>query len=393
MKFISALTMQTEWREAAAELTRQVRAGFEGHRCDLGLLFVSPEFVPELEGLVELLRRDLGVGHLVGCTAGGIVGGSEEVERQPAISLLVGELPGVKVGVFRVTQEELEESRQPAYWHFQLDVMPSEDLSLILLADPFSIASIPLVEVLSAAYPGVALVGGLASGGQEAGQNRLVLDGELLEDGAVGVALAGPVELRTIVAQGCKPIGEPLTVTRAKQNILFELGGRSPGVVLQELMSSLSPGDQRLAQTALLLGRVVNEYKEDYGRGDFLVRPLIGLDSQSGALAVGDAMKEGQTVQFQVRDGGAADEDLRGLLNKERTSAGYVTPKGVVMFSCLGRGEGMYRVRNHDIHVLHEYLGSVPTAGFFCNGEIGPVGGKPFVHGFTSVFSLFVEKR
>ena len=173
--------------------------------------------------------------------------------------------------------------------------------------------------------------------------------------------------------------------------MLFELGGKPPVTVLQELLTELPKTDQQLARTALFLGRVINEYKEDFERGDFLIRNLLGHDPQSGALAVGDWIRTGQTVQFQVRDGRSADEDLRFLLAQQQPRFATSPPQGIVLFSCLGRGEGMYGSPHHDIQTLHEYLGRVPTAGFFCNGEIGPVGERAFVHGFTSVVGLFTE--
>ena len=392
MKFASALTTCSDWAEAAADLTRQTQAQLAVKEADFALLFVHPQFVANIEQLAGELRVNLGLRHLVGCTGAGIIGGDAEIERHPAAALLVGELPGVKVVPFRVTQEELEEDNSPSFWHFQLDCPPADNPNLLLLADPFTIPSVPLVQALNGAYPQAPIIGGLASGAQEPGENRLLLDDEVLEDGAIGIALSGAITLHTIVSQGCKPIGEPFTVTRAEKNIVFELGGRSPLAVLQAMLPSLSPGDQQLARTSLLIGRVINEYKDDFARGDFLIRPLVGHDPQSGALAVGDYMRTGQTVQFQVRDGKSADEDLRVLLEQERATLEKPAIRGGVLFSCLGRGEGMYGTRSHDIKLLHEYLGPVPTAGFFCNGEIGPVGGSSFVHGFTSVFGLFGEK-
>ncbi len=391
MNFASAITTKTEWTEVVEDLTLQIRRQLGSARPDLALLFVHPEFVPQLEDLVEALRNALGVTHLMGCTGGGVIGNQEEIERKPAVSLLAGQLPGAKIRTFHITEQELEEASGPDFWHFQTEVLPAENPNLLLLADPFSIQAVQLVQELSLAYPAAPLIGGLASGGRQPGENRLFLDDEIYDEGAIGAALTGNVTLHAIVSQGCKPIGEPLTVTRADKNLIFELGGRPPGVVLQELLPQLPQTDQKLARTALFLGRVVNEYQEDFGRGDFLIRNLIGLDQQSGALAVGDWMRTGQTVQFQVRDGESADEDLKHLLEKEKVQLGKAAPQGAVLFSCLGRGEGMYGVRNHDINMLHQVVGSVPTAGFFCNGEIGPVGERAFVHGFTSVIGLFTE--
>ncbi|MBM3858583.1 MAG: hypothetical protein FJ395_02910 [Verrucomicrobia bacterium] len=391
MRFASALTTHTDWTEAAEDLTRQVRARLSSGRSDLLLLFLHPRFAAHAQPLAEQLRINLAGRHLIGCTGTGVIGDDAEVENQPAISLLAGELPDVEVTPFRVTQEELEEANAPAFWHYHMKVTPSQNPNLLVLADPFTMPSIPLVQALSGAYPDRPLIGGLASAAPQPGENRLFLDGDLMEDGAVGVALSGRIALRTVVSQGCRPIGEPFTVTRAEKNIVFELGGRPPLAVLQTMLPTLPQGDQQLARTSLLLGRVINEYKEEFARGDFLVRTLIGHDPQSGAMAVGDLMRTGQTVQFQVRDAKSADEDLRALLAKEALlpSAGKV--RGAVLFNCLGRGEGMYGKRSHDIKTLHEYFGPVPASGLFCNGEIGPVGGRAFVHGFTNVVGLFGE--
>jgi small ligand-binding sensory domain FIST len=207
----------------------------------------------------------------------------------------------------------------------------------------------------------------------------------------VGIGLTGRVALRTVVSQGCRPIGEPLTVTRAEKNIVFELAGRPPMKILQEMLPQLPTRDRDLARSALFLGRVVNEYQEEFSRGDFLIRNLLGSDPQSGALAVGDLMRTGQTVQFQVRDAQTADEDLHHLLAKERSDLARKQPHGALLFSCLGRGERMYGTADHDIRVVQEHVGPVPTAGFFCNGEIGPIGNRAFIHGFTSVIGLFTE--
>jgi small ligand-binding sensory domain FIST len=391
MRFASALTTQTDPELAIAEIAAQVREQMGARKCDFAMVFVHSRYIPQINSLIEGLRVNIGVRHLVGCTGAGIIGEELEVESQPAISMLVAEVPGVEVVPFRLTQQELEEASGPAFWHFQLDVQPSEETNLLVLADPFSVNATQLVQTLNEAYPGIPLAGGLASGGQQAGENRLFLDEEVFDDGVVGLAVTGNVRLHTIVSQGCKPIGEPFTVTRADKNIIFELGGRPPLAVLQEMLPHLSQGDQQLAQKALVLGRVINEYKEDYGQGDFLIRNLIGHDPQSGALAVADWIAIGQTVQFQVRDGECADHDLRLVLAQEKRKLKGFVPHGAIVFSCLGRGQGMYGVPNHDITMLHQYFGPMATAGLFCNGEIGPIGGRVFVHGFTSVIGVFAE--
>jgi small ligand-binding sensory domain FIST len=391
MQFASALTTIPDWAEAVEDLARQITEQLGAAKTDLAVLFVHPKFVPQIGDLIESMQKAVGSRHLIGCTGSGIIGTDQEFEQKPSISLLVGEMPAVKITPFYLTEKDLEESTGPGYWHFQLELEPSATPNFVVFVDPFTTRAMQLIDALAEAYPQAPMIGGLASGAQQPGENRLFLDGKIYDEGAVGISLAGKIILRTVVSQGCRPIGEPFTVTRADKNIVFELGGRPPMKVLQEMLPQLPARDQKLARSALFLGRVINEYQEEFSRGDFLIRNLIGSDPQSGALAVGDWMRTGQTVQFQVRDAETADEDLRHLLTEERRELGGTQPRGALLFSCLGRGEGMYGAAHHDIKAVQESLGPVPAAGFFCNGEIGPVGQRAFIHGFTSVLGLFTE--
>ncbi|MGD1020709.1 MAG: FIST N-terminal domain-containing protein [Verrucomicrobiia bacterium] len=391
MRFASALTTKTDWAEAVEDLGCQVAAQLGTVKAQLAVLFAHPGYVPHIEKIIEATTKAVGAEHLLGCTGAGIIGTDREVEEKPALSLLVGELPGVTIYPFELAEKELEESTGAAFWHYQLELEPSCQPQFVLLVDPYTTRAMQLVDALADAYPQAPMVGGLASGAQQAGENRLFVDGKVYDEGAVGIGLTGRVSLRSIVSQGCRPIGEPFTITRADKNVVFELAGRPPMKILQEMLPQLPTRDRDLARSALFLGRVVNEYQDEFSRGDFLIRNLIGSDPQSGALAVGDLMRTGQTVQFQVRDAQTADEDLRHLLAKERNDPARKQPHGALLFSCLGRGERMYGTADHDIRVVQENIGPVPTAGFFCNGEIGPVGRRAFIHGFTSVVALFTE--
>ena len=391
MRFASALTTKTDWAEAVEDLGRQIAVELGPAKAELAVMFVHPKFAPQIDDLIEAAQKAVGARHLIGCTGAGIIGIDRELEQEPAISLMVGELPGVQVAPFRVTEKDLAESTGPAYWHFQLELEPAASPQFLMFVDPFTTHAVQLVDALTEAYPQAPMIGGLASGAHQAGENRLFLDGKVYDDGAVGVGLTGKIALRTVVSQGCRPIGEPLIVTRAEKNVIFELGGRPPMKILQEMLPQLPEKDRHLARTALFLGRVINEYRDEYGRGDFLIRNLIDSDRQTGALSVADLMRTGQTVQFQVRDAETADEDLRQLLQKEQRHLLGKPPHGALLFTCLGRGEGMYGTAHHDIRAVQESLGPLPAAGFFCNGEIGPIGQRTFVHGFTSVLGLFTE--
>jgi small ligand-binding sensory domain FIST len=247
----------------------------------------------------------------------------------------------------------------------------------------------PISSPLANRSPGSIAIGGLAGGGRNLGENRLLLDDQVFEGGLVGVALSGPVTIRTVVSQGCRPIGERFIVTKAEHNVIGELGGIPALDRLQAMFSSLGPSERNLAQQALHLGIVIDEQRNRFERGDFLVRNLLGADRKSGSLVIGDVVKEGQTVQFHVRDAQSASEDLHLLLAAQQRQGS--PPLGALLFSCCGRGRGLFGRPHHDITVLRERTGPIPTAGFFAQGEIGPIGGSNFLHGYTASVALFSE--
>jgi small ligand-binding sensory domain FIST len=265
-----------------------------------------------------------------------------------------------------------------------------EDATFLLLADPFSTPMQEVLSLINERYPHGKVGGGLAGGGQDSGENRLLLNDQSFDGGVVGVQLTGPITVRTVTSQGCRPIGERFVVTRAEQNLIYELGGVSALKRLQNVFESME-GDQRSdAHRALHLGIVIDEHGSHFERGDFLVRNLIGADQQAGAVAIGDVIQEGQTVQFHLRDAKSASDDLHVLLAADRAKH-RSPPLGALLFSCCGRGEGLFGQPHHDIGIVQERLGPIPTAGFFAQGEIGSVGGRNFLHGYTASVVIFSE--
>jgi small ligand-binding sensory domain FIST len=258
------------------------------------------------------------------------------------------------------------------------------------VGDPFSFPTDLFLKRYHEIAPGSPVIGGMASGSQVPEGNRLVLDDTVATEGAVGLELSGPFVVRTIVSQGCRPIGRTMIVTRAEQNMIRELGRRPVLDVIREVFAALPAEDQELVRQGLHIGRVISEYQEKFQRGDFLIRNVIGGD-EAGGMAVTDVIRVGQTVQFHVRDGETADEDLRSLLSHERQSRPDARIRGALLFTCNGRGSRLFPAPNHDVATIHELLGPVPVAGFFAMGEIGPVGGQNFVHGFTASIALFEE--
>jgi small ligand-binding sensory domain FIST len=262
--------------------------------------------------------------------------------------------------------------------------------ALLVLGDPYTFPADVFLEQLNEEYAGLPVTGGMASGVRGPGECRLIRGGEVMPGGAVGVLLQGLPGLRTVVSQGCRPVGRAMVITRGQDNIITELGGKPPLARLQEMWQELDAADRNLVQQGLHLGLVINEYQGAFRRGDFLVRNVVGIDRDTGALAVTDRVRVGQTVQFHVRDAASADDDLRALLRADgQEHAGR--PGGALLFTCNGRGTRMFPTPNHDVQALHQEIGAVPVAGFFAQGELGPVTGQNFMHGFTASVVLFGE--
>lgn len=376
MRWASAVSQLPAWDRAGAEAEALLRERLQGATPDLLLAFPSAHHQAGWTKQAEGLRRAFPGALLFGCTAHSVIGAGREIEEGPGLALVGASLPGVRMHPFHVADGSPPDLALP------------EDCHFLLLADPFSSAVEPLLADLDARFPAATKLGGLASAGRAPGGNLLFLGDGVAQHGVAGIALHGALEVETLVAQGCRPVGQPLFVTRAEGGVLVEVDGRPPMEVLNELFSCADPRDQQLFRHALFLGIEMRSARSEYGAGDFLIRNLVGADPESGALHVAAPLRERQVVQFHLRDARAADEDLQRRLavSADRRSA---PPAGALLFSCLGRGRGLYGVPDHDCDVLRSRLGPVPVGGFFCNGEIGPVQGRTFLHGYTSAFGLF----
>lgn len=389
MRFASALTRRDDVHEAADELIQAIKAQLGPSQIDVAVLFVSAEHAEQVETLSHRLRRALTPSTLVGCTGEGIIATSHEVETGAAATLWAAHLPRVTARPLRLSFSTLHDRFSLQGWpepHFASTATPV----LLLFADPFSTPMQDVLAVIEERYPEALALGGLAGGGQDLGGNRLVLDDNVYSDGLVGIALSGHISVRTVISQGCRPIGDRFIVTKAEHNVIQELGGIPALHCLQTVFGQLSTDERALAQRALHIGIAMDEHRARFTRGDFLIRNLLGADQQTGAVVIGDVVQEGQTVQFQVRDAQSADEDLRALLAPP-SSAVSSKPLGALLFSCCGRGKGLFGSPNHDAAALQEALGSIPVAGFFAQGEVGPVGGKNFLHGYTASIAIFSE--
>jgi len=369
-----------------------------GQEPDLVIAFVSHHYARSFEKIPGYIKDKLNPKALIGCSAGGLIGGGEEVEHEKGIALAGAVMPGVKLSGFHIFNEQLPDGdAPPSEWEKIVGVESSVEPSFILLPDPFSFRIDSMLQGLDYAFANSVKVGGLASGANEPGRNALFLNDDVYTEGMVGLAVSGNVVVDSVVAQGCRPIGKPLTVTACQGNIVLELDGEPAIQMLKSVLEDLSPQDQELARNSLFLGVVMDEFKTDFKCGDFLIRNLVGLVPEAGAIVVGELLRQGRTVQFHLRDAATSSEDLRMMLknycDRTRLTGSGAQAQGALLFSCLGRGKYLYGSKNHDSDSFREYVGDVPLTGFFCNGEIGPVGGTTFLHGYTSSFGLFRAKE
>lgn len=385
MRFASSITAADEVDRAVDELLAPMDGSITPGMVDLALLFVSSDFRDELETVADRVGERFPGAVLLGCTAEGTIGHDQELERVASMSLLAASMPDVEIRPFYLRQQDLETLRTTADWERSVGVSPESRPVFIALGDPFRFAIHDFVERLNHAYPGAPLVGGMASAGVMPRQNQLLVAGDLHREGIAGVALTGAVAVDTVVSQGCRPIGKPFVITKGDRNVIRDLGGKAPLEQLRTVLADLRGEDEHLARESLFLGRVIDEYQDRFGRGDFLIHNIIGVDRDSGAVAIAGHARVGATVQFHVRDAASADQDLRALLERY-VDAGI---RGALLFGCNGRGTRMWPEPGHDVSVVREILGDIPVAGFFCSGEFGPVGGRNFVHGFTASIALF----
>jgi small ligand-binding sensory domain FIST len=380
MRFGASLSEHPVAVQAVGEVVGQILEDV-GEEPDLAVLFVTAAHTGALEDIshavAELVRPKV----FIGATANAVVGGRRGVEDTPGLSLFTARLAGPVAPVRLVATRGADGWVLEGFDH----QAAATARTLLLLADPFTFPVDALLSDVRAHHPSLGVVGGLASAARGPGGNRLVLDAQLATHGAVGVLLDDAVAPDVVVSQGCRPIGDPFIVTKAERSLIFELGGRPALERLIEIIEGLPPDERALAAKGLHCGIVVDEHKATFERGDFLIRGVLGADRDSQAIAVGDEVPVGATIQFQVRDAETAGEDLIGGLSGHRADA-------ALLFTCNGRGAAMFGDADHDPAILQDAVGPLPVAGMFCAGELGPVGGRNVLHGFTASVLLFTDR-
>ena len=391
MNWASYLSEHTSMQAALAECEEGLRAQLgDGIEPDLVLVFASPHYDQPAQPLAPALKAAFPNAVIVGCSGAGVIGAGREVEQTPGLSITAAHLPGVTLTGFHLRDQEMPSADAPPdAWTSLLGVSPESDPHFILLADPYSTNGEELLAGLDYAFPAAAKIGGLASGGRS---QSLHLNGVHYQDGAVGVALAGNLVVDTVVAQGCRPIGEPMRVTQAQHNMLLAVDDDPPLEALKRLFERMGPREQALAQRNLFMGIAMDPLVEEVHAGDFLIRNIVGVDQEQGGIAVGALLREGQIVQFHVRDAETSAEDLRESLTNYMSATGERQAAAALLFQCTGRGQYLYGREGHDTGLFNDVVGALPIGGFFCAGEIGPVSGTTYVHAYTSSFAIFRER-
>jgi small ligand-binding sensory domain FIST len=393
MKWTSAISEQPVLEDAIAECGVAIKNSVGDESLDLAVAFISPHYEESYERVADLMAETLGAKHVFGCSGGGVIGNGQEVEQRAGLSITAAVLPNVDIKPFHLQVHRLPDlDAGPDKWEELIGVTADKDPHFVMLADPYSFSVQDLLMGMDYAYPRATKVGGLASGASRQGGNALFLDEQVLRTGAIGLALDGNITVDTVVAQGCRPIGDPMRISKSDRNMLLELDGQAPMEVLRNMLQSLPERDQELIRHSLFLGVVTDELIENPVQGDFLVRNVVGMDQSTGGLAIGEMLKEGQLVQFHLRDAETSTDDLQAVLTRYADEHRENDIPGALLFSCLGRGQYLYGKANHDTDMFRDNLGDVPLGGFFCNGEIGPVSGTTFLHGYTSSFGLFRPK-
>ncbi len=393
MRWASSISTEPLLHEALSECEAALRVQLDGLAPDLVVVFADIAYDRQLDSLAEFVADRFPGATIVGCTSAGVVGGGKEIETAPALSLTAAHLPGVVLATFHLTESMMPSADDaPDAWEDRVGAPSAADPHFILLADPFTMNGEALLAGLDYAFPAAAKIGGLASGDTRLGSHSLYLNGVTHKSGAIGVAMSGDIVVDTVVAQGCRPIGHAMRITSAEGNMLMTADERPPLEELQELFDHASERDRELMQRNLFMGVAMDPLLDEVGPGEFLIRNIVGADADKGAVVVGAALREGLLVQFHVRDAQTSADDLREAFANYLRDLGDRPVAAALMFQCTGRGSYLYGREGHDTDMFNELIGNLPMGGFFCNGEIGPVGGTTYLHGYTSSFAIFRER-
>jgi small ligand-binding sensory domain FIST len=387
LKAVSQLLAGTYSEPDIIEVAQRLRTEL-GENAALGFVFATSDWKDHLEDTLELIRLHARVPRLIGCSGSGVIATKTELEHQPGLSILLLAVPESSLRIFTISETEIEAAADPIFWREFTGLKSSDVNGWIVLANPAFRDIEKWLDSWNTAFPEKPIVGGLASA-REA-DDFLLRDSEVLNAPIVAVGLCAPINMQVLMSQGCRPIGDPSPITKAEDNFILEIGNVPAYQTLETAFLTVPAEERNAVRNNLFLGLAASEYVDEFKRGDFLIRNILGADPQIGALAVGAYPRIGQTVQFQIKDSKSAHQDLVDGA-RDLASRG-ARPWANLLFSCTGRGQALFGVSDHDAMTLAEVLGASPLAGFFCNGEIGPIGTRSFLHGYSAAAAILTTE-
>jgi len=388
MRIASAISNVPSQYALVKDLEEQLKGSLQNQTPDLLLVFISSALISTFADIVADLKASMNPRNLLAISAESVIGTDQEIEGAPAVSALAMAFgKSVTVTTFHLNEDEWPALLTDDEALFAR--LNTEDLrAFFMAADPFTTPVVQFLDACSRLFPTAPIVGGMASGMQQAGEARLAIDDDIFSSGLVGVSFAGNIEVDCVVSQGCRPVGPTFEITRCDKNIIQQLDGRPALTVIEEMITTLPLHDRQLLATGgLQIGRVVDQGKGNLGKGDFVMRSLLGVRRETGAILVGDVIATGQILQFHLRDAKSAEEDMRLLLEGEIQLAD--PPAAAVLVTCNSRGVRFFDMPHHDVTLTRQILGNIPIAGFFAAGELGPIAQKNFIHGHTAALALF----
>lgn len=385
-QFAVAMSADDDADRAVRDVCGRLRSALGGQTPTVAVVFVTPSLCADPWGLRATIAADLEPEHMIGCTTEAVIGEQRELEGQPGLSVWCAVLPDVRPQTFHLSASESDDA--VIGWPEEVLAAGDDADPIVMLADPFTFpVDLMLEEYNRSGRPPI--IGGLASGGGRPGEHVIFVDDGVHFDGAAGLILPG-APVVPVVSQGCTPVGPDMVITAGGGPMIAELAGLAAVDKIHAVVGELVPEERRLVNQPLLAGLVIDENQPEYERGDFVVRGIHGRDRDTGAIYVGENVRVGQTLRLHVRDADSATTDLRHALRDARNDIRRGRPAGALIFTCNGRGARFFDRPDHDASLVAEELGA-PSAGMFCNGELGPVGGKSFLHAFSATMAVFYD--
>lgn len=356
-----------------------------------GTLFCTEEALPHARDILEIVRIYARVPLMIGCSGSAVIAGSREIEGEAGFALVLYHLPGAHASVRHVSADSLLAEDAGESLKRSLGSAAESANAWMLFAASESLGSEAWLSHWDRAIGGKVTLGGFASGDMRSLQSVLFCNGQVYHEGAVALALEGEVTIEPVISQGCRPVGAPWTVTRADHNVIHQIGNRPILEVLRDTLEGMSRQDQKRARGNIFVGLVVDEYKDNFRAGDFLVRNLAAIDPKTGSVAIATPLRVGQNLQFQIRDAQSASIDFEKALDRRLHKLSERPVYGACLCDCIGRGSSLFGVPDHDVSVIRETLPELGVGGVFCNGEFGTMNGHTFLHGYAAVLGLFVR--